>query len=446
MENCMKAMVPPQAVSGFTMIEVLGVIAALAAISAIGYVAVTKAKQTADATKLEQDVESINRSIQIYLSSGGSTNGMTGADDGAPNYCDVLTILKTSGATDTLGIRSSVLDRRVYADRTNGGSTTRLRASWVPSTNSSVPPRFVIGMTNSGIVEFPINEAISANAPLTSNRTGAENVGTNGWAWNYSAASETSETPGNTPGAEVAVNSSLAALLSHPNLTGGVSIVGPSGAVTTDNKYYDGAGYMGELGIFSLDGMGDPPYNLKTAAGLKAFMEEAVRRVAAGGTEGGVAMSRDGTGHTVTFNPGTAVAFILIPNQTFDYVDNLATFPSSTSDQYPLTSLSFDTGTVTGFSQSQAVSLGSDVFAIEDLAPGSADNDYEDIVWKTSGLTQPDWSTMREVDPATYYSNWDNPTTTTVEHTNLLDRTGDVLLNGTDPTLRQVFQNLGLIP
>lgn len=435
-EKAMKATRSPRKPNGFTMIEVLGVVAAIAAVSAIGYVAVTNTKQIASATKLEQDVASINRSIQVYLSNGGNLTGVTTTDA-------VLTKLKSRGdSSSSLGITSSVLDARVVPDY--GDSTSRLRARWMPSPDN----KFIVEQGTAGVVEFRLDESLAATTPTTeSGRSSPESLATSGgWVWNTSPATEVATTQGATPGAAVTVNPSVAALLSHPNLTGGVSIVGESGIVTTDNKYYDGAGYMGELGIFSLDGMGDPPYDLKTAAGLAAFMQEAVRRVAAGGTEGGVAMSQDGTGHTVTFNPGTAVAFILIPNQTFDYVDGLATFPTSSSNQYPLTSLSFDTGTVTGFSQSQAVSLGNDVFAIEDLAPGSADNDYEDIVWKTSGLTQPDWSTMREVDPATYYSNWDNPTTGTVEHTNLLDRTGDPLLNGTDPTLRQVFQNLGLIP
>jgi len=437
----MKAMSPPASANGFTMIEVLGVIAAIAAISAIGYVAVTRTQQSADATKLEQDVESLNRSIQIYLSSGGSTNGMTGADDGAPNYCDVLTILKTSGAADTIGIRSSVIDRRIYADRTNGGNTTRLRATWSPSTNSAVPPRFVIGMANSGIVEFPINEAISANASLTSNRTGAENVGTNGWAWNYSPASETPETPGNSPGSAVAVNPSVAALLSHPNLTGGVSIVGANGTVTTKNKVYDGAGYRGELGVFSLDGMGDPPYNLKTAEGLMAFMKEAVRRVLER-DQGGRAMDRDGRGDpdgANYFDPGTAVAFILIPDNSFagadSFLDSRTAWPTGTiSDtRYPLSSLSFDTGDVAGFSQSQAVSLGNNVFAIEDIA-GGGDQDYEDVVWQSEGLTQPDWSTMREVDASTYYS------------TAKLNQLGDAVLGAPRQTLRQALQGVGVLP
>jgi len=437
----MKAMSFPRTANGFTMVEVLGVIAALAAISAIGYVAVTRAKQTADATKLEQDVESLNRSVQIYLASGGRTNGMTGADDGAPNYCDVLTILKTSGATDTIGIRSSVVDRRVYADRTNGGNTTRLRANWSPSANPAVPPRFVIGMSSSGIVEFPINEAITANASLTSNRTDAENVGTNGWAWNYSAAPESSEVPGNTPGSAVAVNASLAALLSHPNLTGGVSLVGANGTVTTKNKVYDGAGYRGELGVFSLDGMGDPPYNLKTAEGLMAFMKEAVRRVAER-DQGGRAMDRDGRGDpdgANYFAPGTAVAFILIPDNSFTAADSFletqTAWPSGTiSDtRYPLSSLSFDTGDVAGFSQSQAVSLGHDTFAIEDIA-GGGDRDYEDVVWQSEGLTQPDWSTMREVNASTYYSE------------SKLNQLGDAVLGAPRQTLRQALQGVGVLP
>jgi prepilin-type N-terminal cleavage/methylation domain-containing protein len=437
----------------FSLVEVLAVIAAVAVISSLGYVAVTNTQQAAAASKLQQDVESLNRSVQIYLSSGGTTNGMTGADDGDPNHCDVLTVLKTAGATGTIGTRGRVVDARITADWTNGGSATRLRARWVPSTDPTVPPRFVLEQSTSGIMEFPMDDRLAATAATTANRTGARVAGTDGWVWNRGADADTTQVASAyTPMTDASVNSSLAALLSHPNLTGGVSIVGPSGTVTTENKYYDGAGYRGELGIFSLDGMGNPPYDLTTAAGLKAFMQEAVRRVAAGGTEGGVAMDRDGHGRTLNFNPGTAVAFILIPNNSFQAVDDMSTFPVSTSSNYPLTSLSFDTGNVAGFSQSQAVSLGNESYAIEDMA-GGGDQDYEDIIWKSTGLTQPDWSTMREVDASTYYTNWDNPQTTTVENVNLLNRSGDPVIDPRytdgrmwDPTLREAFEYMGVLP
>jgi len=206
-----------------------------------------------------------------------------------------------------------------------------------------------------------------------------------------------------------------------------------NGPVHTEDKLYDGAGYRGSLGLFSLEGMGNPPYDVKTEAGLLAFMREAVRRVATG-DKGGEAMDRDGHGHDLDFAAGTAVAFILIPNGTFAEATTFlaASNPSKTNVKYPLTSLSFDTA-VAGFSKSQAVSLGKSVYAIEDIA-GGGDRDYEDIVWKTNGVTQAEGKHMQEVDASTYYTQAK------------LNMTGDKLLDGTDPTLRQVFQNMGIMP
>ena len=56
----------------FTLVEVLAVMAALAAITAMGYVAVSNSRTSADYNKLNSDVASINRSIQIFQSGGGS--------------------------------------------------------------------------------------------------------------------------------------------------------------------------------------------------------------------------------------------------------------------------------------------------------------------------------------------------------------------------------------
>jgi prepilin-type N-terminal cleavage/methylation domain-containing protein len=422
---------------GFSLIELLVAMSVLAAISTMGYVAVTNTRSTSTNAKLESDVKSINRSIQIYAMSGGDTSTLTGTET-------VLNELKTrNDSGQTLGINGSTLDARVWYKPSS--QSDKSRAIW----NNTTKQFDVVYTGGDGVKEFTLNEDLAAAAPTESARSG-ETTQAEGWVWETATTTEVASTTGYTPVPGAALDPSLEALLSHSNLTGGAFIT--TGPVVTADKLYDGAGYRGELGVFSLEGMGNPPYDLTTAAGLKAFMAEAVRRVAEGGAKGGVAMDRDGHGQTVNFDPGTAVAFILIPNNTFAASNTYmqGTSVSTTDTRYPLTSLSFDTGDVSGFSQSQAVSLGtsntgSSVFAIEDLSTNK-DNDYEDIVWSSSGVTQPDWSTMREVDPATYYSNWDNPTTTTVEHTNLLNRTGDNLLNGTDPTLGTVFTNLGLMP
>lgn len=424
---------------GFTMIEVLAVLAAMAAIGAIGYVAVTGARKNASDTKLEADTATINRAIEIFKASGGDLNALTGS--GTTGVETVLTELKKRASSSTsLGVTGSALDARVWYEPSSASDPAR--AVWNDSTK-----RFeVVHSGGVGVKEFTLDETLASADPSTASRTATKETAGNGWVWEHASATEVAMAQGFTPVTGTAVNSSLASIISS-GLDNGVFVVGESGTLTTEDKLYDGAGYAGELGIFSLDGMGNPPYDLTTAAGLRDFMREAVRRVAEGGTQGGVALSRNGEGHTLTFDPGTAVAFILIPDGSFTDSQTFlsASNPSMTSTKYPLTSLSYDTGDTAGFSQSQVVGLGNDVRAIEDMA-GGGDRDYEDVIWKTSGLTEPDWSTINTVDPIAYYSNWDDPTTSTVEHVNRLDTRGDTLLDGTNPTLREALQDAGAIP
>lgn len=420
------------------MVEIIGVIAAIAAVSAIGFVTVTNTRQFAEATKLEQDVESINRSVQVYLSNGGNLTAATTTDA-------VLTKLKSRGdSSQMLGVTSSMLDARIVPDY--GDSSRRLRARWIAADN-----RFIIEQGTAGVVEFRLDETLAATAPSsdTATRTAPGTLATSGgWVWDTSQPTEQVLEMGNTPGTAVAINASAAALLSHPGLTGGAYEVGPSGTVSTDNLYFDGGGYSSPLGVFSMEGMGNPPFDLTTEAGRHAFMEEALQRVIAGGSQGGVAMDRNGEGHDLSFTPGTLVAFIMIPNDTFANAlnhMNSSADPSTNDVRYPLTSLSYSTGNVEQFSQSQAVNLGNDVMAFEDL-PGGGDEDFEDDIWKTTGLSQPTWATTTAVDPATYYADYDNPQTGTVEHTNLLNSRSNTLLNGTRPTLRSALQQAGALP
>ncbi len=440
----MKTLRSPSRRCGFSLVELLGVLAAIAAISAIGVVTVTNTKQAAEATKLDQDVASINESIEIYRSNGGDLSQLTGSD--STTIDAILAKLKSKGESSrVLGVTSAVLDARVQADY--GDNTSRRRARWDSSKHQFV----VADAVTSGVVEFTFDEALASDAAASeTGRSTTKDLATSGgWVWDHSPATDLASTDGNTPG--TAPGGGRPPPPPQDNLTGGISIVDPNGngEVVTDNKYYDGAGYQGELGIFSLEGMGNPPYDLATAEGLLDFMREAVRRVVAGNALGlgGIALEKDGTGHTVNFTPGSAVAFILIPDSTFAGSKTFlaGSNPSKTSTKYPLTSLSFDTGDVGGFSQSQAVSLQHNVYAIEDI-PGGGDRDYEDVVWKTTGIIDPEWSSTLVVDPSTYYSNWDNPTTSAIEHINRLGWTGnDRLLDGSNPTLLEALQNAGAL-
>lgn len=252
---------------------------------------------------------------------------------------------------------------------------------------------------------------------------------------------------------------------------GGYWTVGPSGNIDTTYVYRE-AGYQSRLALFSLEGMGPEVYDLDTPEGQRAFLMEALRRILTGdrgqtiidvtqtqslGQSGQLAVS---TTHK-TFRPGDTVAAIMVPNasvqQAWDALNALGTLSSGSTalqtlaqnngQRFPLTSLSRENaanGTNTNFPfyANQYASIGTDTnaYSIEDTRV-SGDQDYQDLIFKASGMTSPEDSFERTIDPATYYSNWDNPTTQTIEHINKLDVVGT---NG-GMTLRQALTAAGIM-
>ncbi|MEI6032692.1 MAG: DUF4114 domain-containing protein [Verrucomicrobiae bacterium] len=473
----MKAIRFSERTVGFTMIEVLAVIAAMAVISSVGFVAVSNVKQAADESKLEQDVESINRSIQVYMSSGGNMDGITGANDGTSSSCDVLTRLKSSGSTNTIGVRGSTLDSRIFAVTTGSSSSSR-RATFVASTNSGVPPRFVVTNSTNGnnlILGFRMNEDLAADASATNSRTASKylNTSTNnpGWVWDNAppvevpnATTYTPQTGGIPPtGLSDAVNQGF---------PGGYWTVGASGIVPVSYVYRE-AGYSSRLALFSLEGMGPDVYNLDTPEGQRDFLMEALRRIMAGDrAQTIIDVSQDQPianpvnqlrvvdNKQFTFRPGDTVAAIMIPNDTmqnaWNALNGLGTLSSSSTalqtlaqnsgTKFPLTSLSRTNaaGGSTTFpfyaDQYASLGVGTTAYSIEDTRV-AGDGDYQDLIFKASNMIAPDGSFTRTIDPATYYAHWDNPTTVAVENINKLDTVG----TGGGMTLRQALTAAGIM-
>ena len=261
----------------------------------------------------------------------------------------------------------------------------------------------------------------------------------------------------------------------YQGFPGGYWTVGPSGIVPVSYVYRE-AGYTSTLALFSLEGMGPDVYNLDTPEGQRDFLIEAIRRVIAGDrAQTIIDTTKDvsiGSGtpsnqlkvesnKEFVFRPGDTVAAIMIPNGTMaaalSALNNLGTLPdgstrlqnlATTNGQvFPLTSLSrtndiTNTATNFPFYANQYASLGSgtSAYAIEDTANGG-DSDFNDLVFKATGMTAPEGSTTNIIDPLTYYAHWDNPTTTTVENINKLDAVGT---NG-GMTLRQALTAAGVI-
>ena len=436
---------------GFTMIEVLVVIAALAAISAMGYVSISNTITSANGKKLSSDVASINRSIQIFQSGGGSLSGLTGSDDGQGSHNDVLTKLKTKGdPSKILGVTSSALDARIYAVYQTSAEAAKSspRAVW-----NAAAGRFQIATSGGiGVKMFLLNEALASSAPtIDSTRTSVRTVASgNGWVWDQAPPVEVASAGGATP--QTGVSDNGLAVMSNLGLNTGSWTVGPTGQVTFGYGYRE-AGYQSRLALFSLDGM--DIYDLTTDAGRKAFMLEAMRRILAGGTQGQVVIDASKntpgvTSNTYSFNPGDQLAALIIPNTDLQTAmtnlanDNgtLANYATNHADQSPLVSVAKNGVDIPSFYSKQFAMLGtnSSTYAVEDMTTTTSTTaDYQDMVFTANGMTA-NGAMNTIANPSDFYTN---AAMRTMDPNWTWDQTG---VSGSTQTLHNYLKSVGVVP
>jgi len=439
--------------SGFSLTEILVVVAGIAVLSGGGYVAMTNISQTAAEQKLDSDTQSINRAIEIYRASGGS---FTGSESPA----QVIEKLKTETRTMLTGMKSAMIDRRIEAVWQNDAeaSTGQLRAAtqWEPNRSIWVfrIGKPITGLTARGIKEFRLNESLAAGPASIETREPTKLAAESGWHWDGEQLMASARPTGWSP--TIGLNDAMSQNFGNPPWT-----VGQSGTVTVD-YVYRGAGYAGTLALVSLEGMGSNKYNLDTAEGQRRFLMELMRRVIDGDRANTIIdVARDkpisittATVQTAVvrnkefqFRPGDTVAALLIPNGSFahayallnslgditetpdalyqvannsyrgGYASNQAWVKATTgkkdtksSQLFGVTSLS-RTNTSSGsnfpFYQEKFAQIGgsaSTAYALEDLIIDS-DQDYEDIVFKAQGLTATGAFSNVINDPKTYYTS-----------------------------------------
>jgi len=425
--------------------------AVLAAITAVGYVAVSNTRTGADSNKLNSDVASINRSIQIFQSGGGSLAGLTGTDDGTGSHSDVLTKLKTKGdPSKVLGVTSSALDARIYAvwQTSAEAGTSSARAVW-----NAGAGRFQVTTSGGiGVKKFLLNEDLASSAPTTdTTRTSVRTVASgNGWVWDQAPPAVVASADGATP--QTGVSDNGLAVMSNLGLNTGSWTVGPTGQITFGYGYRE-AGYQSRLALFSLDGM--DIYDLTTDAGRKAFMLEAMRRILAGGTQGQVVIDASKatpgtTSNTYSFNPGDQVAALVIPNTDLQsamnalasYNGTLAAYSAANPSTSPLVSVAQNGVDIPSFYSKQFAMLGtnSNTYAVEDqVTTTSTPADYQDMVFTATGMTAN--ATMNTIaNPATYYTS---STILSMDSGWTWDKTG---VNGSTQTLHQYLTSVGVVP
>ncbi|GBC59360.1 hypothetical protein DENIS_0299 [Desulfonema ishimotonii] len=197
---------------------------------------------------------------------------------------------------------------------------------------------------------------------------------------------------------------------SKPELTAGVFIVKQDGNVRID-YLFDGGGYRGELGIFSLSGMED------MEPGSPEFIAEAIRRVLSeselghvvirDASEGARFSGQLGSRQEADFNvdknkykglktfamtPGDKLVTVLIPDGTFAEV---AKNPGTTDQKKrPLFSLATSNpddglyyGQIAGIDVEGMEEAFINAVAYEDIAADNSDRDYNDIVFQIRGVT-----------------------------------------------------------
>lgn len=141
---------------GYSLIEILLVVAAISTVTAIGVFSLTNAREDTVNMKLQHDVAAINQAITIYRAHNGVVSDLT-----APQA--VLDRLKTrmtgDAAKQMVGLKKELVDKRLAAVlQTNAEqATTAPRAIW-----DATAAQFTIATTGAnGVSEFILDEALA---------------------------------------------------------------------------------------------------------------------------------------------------------------------------------------------------------------------------------------------------------------------------------------------
>lgn len=189
----------PRRLRGYSLIEILMVVAVLSSVAAGAVVTVSNVTQATENTKLRRDVAVINRAIRLYMVNGGT---FVQADLRNPGT--MLSKLKTRASTDTAkqlaGVKHSMADERLnYEMQSTEESRSQVeRARFIPDPGN---PRFVIEKGGvAGIRRFFLDSSLSGTDYGTEDRAvNMKLAKTDPWVWDYNDTPNTRKSPGNPP-------------------------------------------------------------------------------------------------------------------------------------------------------------------------------------------------------------------------------------------------------
>lgn len=175
--------------SGISLVELVITVAVLAIVATISVLAVNGVNRSAQHSKLESDVKTLNSAIKLYVSNGGSLGSLS-------QPADVLAKLKTTRSKDDkelhVGAPSGrLIDARVAAVAVPETSW-KMRASY-----NAASQQFESASTGPG-VEFVLDETIAEDAATIESRShGAVSYAQNSsWVWDHTATNNPSAPQG----------------------------------------------------------------------------------------------------------------------------------------------------------------------------------------------------------------------------------------------------------
>ena len=200
---------------GFSLLEILMVLAAMSTIGAIGIVQFGNTTNAAKSTKLQQDVAAVNRAVRTYVMSGG---GLATLKNGTQVIERLKSVASSSQRSKIAGLRGSMLDQRLKAIPNLPGD--RPRAVW-----NDTKKTFFIQNTGEGFSEFILDDTTTTPAQEDTRSMALELDNKDKWIWKFNDAGSAPPRPvigmgaATTPTAPVAPVDSILLQLAQPSFS-----------------------------------------------------------------------------------------------------------------------------------------------------------------------------------------------------------------------------------
>lgn len=174
----------PKCRRGVTLIELLVVISVISVLGSLAYVNYQNAAVSTRETKLESDVGTLNRAVQLYINQGGSFAG----DETEEQVLEKLkTVASEESAASLSGSSGSFIDKRIETEWQNAAeaSGSGLRARW-----DADSLQFALSREGeAGVRQFLLNESLSDEDFGSEDRVASLPLAKeSSWIWDYEDA------------------------------------------------------------------------------------------------------------------------------------------------------------------------------------------------------------------------------------------------------------------